>query len=59
MKRVIKPEGAGHIEIEDVPLPEIRQTEVLIKTERTLISRGSEIWRRYVREEAIDPRIMG
>lgn len=44
MKRVIKPEGACHIEIEDVPLPEIRQTEVLIKTERTLISRGSEIW---------------
>ena len=59
MKRVIKPEGACHIEIEDVPLPEIRQTEVLIKTERTLISRGSEIWRRYVRDEAIDPRIMG
>ncbi len=59
MKRVIKPEGAHHIEIEDVPLPEIRQTEVLIRTERTLISRGSEIWRRYVREEAIDPKIMG
>ena len=59
MKRVIKPEGACHIKIEDVPLPEIRQTEVLIKTERTLISRGSEIWRRYVREEAIDPQIMG
>ncbi len=59
MKRVIKPEGAYHVEIEDVPLPEIRQTEVLIKTERTLISRGSEIWRRYVREEAIDPQIMG
>ena len=59
MKRVIKPEGACHVEIEDVPLPEIRQTEVLIKTERTLISRGSEIWRRYVREEAIDHQRMG
>ena len=59
MKRVIKPESAYHVEIEDVSLPEIRQTEVLIKTERTLISRGSEIWRRYAREEAIDPQIMG
>ena len=59
MKRVIKPEGAYHVEIEDVPLPEIRQTEVLIRTERTLISRGSEIWRRYVREEAIDHQRMG
>ena len=59
MKRVIKPEGACNIEIEDVPLPEIRESEVLIRTNRTLISRGSEIWRRYVREEAIDPKIMG
>ena len=59
MKRVIKPEGAYHVQIEDVPLPEIRQTEVLIRTERTLISRGSEIWRRYVREEAIDHQRMG
>ena len=59
MKRVIKPEGPCNIEIEEVPLPEIRQTEVLIRTERTLISRGSEIWRRYVREESIDPQIMG
>ena len=59
MKRVIKPEGACNIEIEDVSLPEIKETEVLIRTERTLISRGSEIWRRYVRKEAIDPQIMG
>jgi len=59
MKRVIKPEGAGRIDIEDVSVPEIRQSEVLLRAERTLISRGSEIWRRYVREEAIDPGIMG
>lgn len=59
MKRVIKPEGVGHIEIEDVSVPEIRQSEVLIRAACTLISRGSEIWRRYVREEAIDPKIMG
>ena len=59
MKRVIKPKGARRIEVEDAPVPEIKQTEVLIRAERTLISRGSEIWRRYVRQEAIDPQIMG
>ena len=59
MFRVTKPEGAYRIELEDVPVPEIKSTEVLIRTERTLISRGSEIWRRYAREEAIDPAIMG
>lgn len=59
MYRVTKPEGAYRIELEDVPVPEIRTTEVLIRAERTLISRGSEIWRRYAREEAIDPAIMG
>ncbi|MDA0709842.1 MAG: zinc-binding dehydrogenase [bacterium] len=59
MKRVIKPEGVGRIEIEEVSVPEIRETEVLLRAERTLISRGSEIWRRYAREEAIDPRMMG
>ena len=59
MLRVIKPEGAYRIELEDVSVPEISSTEVLIRTECTLISRGSEIWRRYVREEAIDPAIMG
>jgi len=59
MKRVIKPAGVGRIEIEEVPVPEIRPTEVLLRADRTLISRGSEIWRRYAREEAIDPQIMG
>jgi threonine dehydrogenase-like Zn-dependent dehydrogenase len=57
--RVAKPEGAYRIELEDVPVPDISSTEVLIRTERTMISRGSEIWRRYAREEAIDPAIMG
>lgn len=59
MKRVIKPEGVGRIEIEEISLPEILQSEVLLRAERTLISRGSEIWRRYAREEAIDPKMMG
>ena len=58
-KRVAKLEGPYNIVIEEVPIPEIAPTEVLICTERTLISRGSEIWRRYVRPEAIDHQRMG
>ena len=59
MKRVIKPAGAGNIQIEEVPTPQPGPTEVLIRTDSTLISRGSEIWRRYIRPEAIDHQMMG
>jgi threonine dehydrogenase-like Zn-dependent dehydrogenase len=58
-RRVAKPQGQYHIVLEEVPIPEISPTEILIRAERTLISRGSEIWRRYVRPEAIDPGMMG
>ncbi len=59
MKRVAKPEGEYNVVIEDVPDPEISDDEVLIRAERTLISRGSEIWRRYIRPEAIGHQMMG
>jgi threonine dehydrogenase-like Zn-dependent dehydrogenase len=58
-RRVAKIEGAYNIVIEEALIPEIAPSEVLIQTERTLISRGSEIWRRYVRPEAIEHRMMG
>ena len=59
MRRVAKPEGQFNIVIEEVEKPELGPTDVLVKSERTLISRGSEIWRRYVASEAIDAAIMG
>ncbi len=59
MYRLSKPEGAYQVVLEDVPVPEIASTEVLIRAETSLISRGSEIWRRYVRTEALDPKVMG
>ena len=59
MKRVAKPEGQFNIVVEEVEVPAIAPTQVLIRAERTLISRGSEIWRRYVRPEAIDHQMMG
>ena len=59
MKRVAKPAGAYNIVVEEVEIPAIAPTEILIRAQCSLISRGSEIWRRYVREEAIDHRAMG
>ncbi|MCC7262679.1 MAG: zinc-binding dehydrogenase [Candidatus Latescibacteria bacterium] len=59
MKRVAKPAGRFNIAIEETERPRLAPTEVLIRAECSLISRGSEIWRRYAREEAIDPRMMG
>ena len=59
MKRVAKPAGAYNIVLEEVDVPIIVPTEVLVCAECSLISRGSEIWRRYVHEEAIDHRMMG
>ena len=59
MKRIAKPAGAYNIVVEEVETPAITPTEILIRAECSLISRGSEIWRRYVREEAIDHRSMG
>jgi len=57
--RVIKPEGMGNIQLEDTPIPEINSCQVLVRTSKTLISRGSELFRRYILEEAVSPSIMG
>ena len=59
MIRVIKPEGFGNIQLEEVPIPEINAREIRVKADTTLISRGSELFRRYIREEAVSPSIMG
>ena len=59
MKRLAKPEGVGNIVVEEVEVPRIGPNQVLIRAERTLISRGSEIWRRYTRPEAIPHSSMG
>lgn len=59
MCRVAKPEGFGNIVVEEAPIPTFGPREVLIESRVSLISRGSEILRRYMHDEAIDPRIMG
>ena len=59
MLQVTKPEGFGNIQLEEVPIPEISAREIRVEADTTLISRGSELFRRYIREEAVPPSIMG
>ena len=59
MLRVAKPEGFGNIVLEEVPMPPVGPQDVRVRSKVSLISRGSEILRRYMQEEAINPAIMG
>ena len=59
MYRVIKPEGFGNIQLEEVETLEVNENQIRVKTDTTLISRGSELFRRYILEEAVSPSIMG
>ncbi|MDE2903583.1 MAG: zinc-binding dehydrogenase [Chloroflexota bacterium] len=59
MKRVAKPEGKFNVVLEDAPMPAVGPHDVRVRNVRSLISRGSELWRRYIRPEAVDPQIMG
>ncbi len=59
MKRVGKLDGVGNIVVEDVPIPPLGAGQLLVRNQRSLISRGSEIGARYLREGAVDPAIMG
>jgi threonine dehydrogenase-like Zn-dependent dehydrogenase len=59
MKRVVKLAGVGNIAIADEPVPEIGARQVLVRNHRTLISRGSEIGRRYLNPDEVDPATMG
>ena len=59
MKRVIKLEGKANIVVEEIEIPSIANNEVLVKNEKSLISRGSELFARYVMPNAVSPSIMG
>ena len=59
MLQVTKPEGFGNLQLEEVPMPEINAQQIRVETDTTLISRGSELFRRYIMEEAVPPSIMG
>ena len=59
MKRLVKLEGFGNVQMLEADVPAPGPDEVVVKVNRSLISRGSELFRRYVMEEAVSPDIMG
>ena len=59
MQRLEKLDGFGNVQMVEVDVPTPEPDEVLVKVQRSLISRGSELFARYVKEEAVPARIMG
>ena len=59
MMRLVKLHGFGNVQMMEDDVPEPGPDEVLIKVRRSLISRGSELFRRYTREEAVPVEMMG
>lgn len=59
MKRIVKRKGIGNVFVEDASVPVPGSRQVLIRITRTLISRGSELERRYLQPGAVDPSMMG
>jgi L-iditol 2-dehydrogenase len=59
MKRLAKGEGYGNVYLEEVPIPTLTPGQVLVRAHTSLISRGSEILRRYRLDGPVDPGMMG
>lgn len=59
MRRLAKPAGVGNIVVEEVEVPRPGPREVLVRVKVSLISRGSELGGRYLKETAVDPAVMG
>lgn len=59
MLRLEKLAGFGNVRMVEADLPEPGEGEALVRVHRSLISRGSELFRRYVLEEAVPPHMMG
>jgi threonine dehydrogenase-like Zn-dependent dehydrogenase len=59
VKRLAKGPGYGNVYLEEVPIPAITTRGVLVRAHTSLISRGSEILRRYRLDGPVDPAIMG
>lgn len=59
MKQLVKLDGVGNVQMVEADVPVPKSDEALVKLQRSLISRGSELFYRYVRKEALSPRMMG
>ena len=59
MKQLEKLDGFGNVQMVEVERPEPGPGQMLVEVKRSLISRGSELFRRYILEEVVSPDIMG
>ena len=59
MQRLVKLEGVRNVQMVEADIPAPGPDQVLIRVNRSLISRGSELFRRYIMPEALPPRMMG
>ena len=59
MKQLVKLEGFGNVRMLEADVPQPDPDGVVVEVKRSLISRGSELFKRYVAEEALPPSMMG
>ena len=59
MKQLEKLDGFGNVKMVEVERPEPGPGQMLVEVKRSLISRGSELFHRYVLEKGVSPDIMG
>lgn len=59
MWQAAKGEGVGNVFLKRAPVPEPGPGEMLSRTGGSLISRGSELWRRHVMEEQVTATAIG
>jgi threonine dehydrogenase-like Zn-dependent dehydrogenase len=59
MLQLEKLDGVGNVQMTEADIPAPGPDEVLVKVKRSLISRGSELFRRYVMPQALPTRMMG
>ena len=59
MKQLVKLEGFGNVQMLEADIPQPDPDGVVVEVKRSLISRGSELFKRYVAEEALPPSMMG
>ena len=59
MMRLEKLEGVGNVQMMESEVPTAGPDDVVVEVNRSLISRGSELFARYVKEIAVSPESMG
>ena len=59
MKQLVKLEGFGNVQMLEADIPQPDPDGVVVEVKRSLISRGSELFKRYVAAEALPPSMMG